>query len=98
MNQLNNLIIEGNLVSGELKENTFYFGIGVNRFTGNTELETSFFDVECYGNLAKLLEQKFKKGRGIRIVGRLKQDRWSDENGFHSRIKIIAEHIELKLS
>lgn len=88
MNNLNSLIVEGNMVSGELKENTFNFSIAVNRFTGNKELETSFFDVECYGNLVKLLEQKFKKGCGVRIVGRLKQ--------VQERVIIIAEHIEFK--
>ena len=37
------------------------------------------------------------KGRGIRVVGRLKQNRWKDDAGkSHSRVKIIAEHIEFK--
>jgi single-strand DNA-binding protein len=31
------------------------------------------------------------------VVGRLKQDRWQDPEGKpHSKIKIIAEHIEFK--
>lgn len=51
-------------------------------------LKHLFFDIECYGKLADFCEQRFKKGRGIRIVGRLKQ--------VESKIVIIAEHVELK--
>jgi single-strand DNA-binding protein len=38
-----------------------------------------------------------KKGRGVRVVGRLKQDRWADADGkAHSRVEIVAEHVEFK--
>jgi len=38
-----------------------------------------------------------KKGRGVRVVGRLKQDRWTDADGKpHSRIFIVAEHVEFR--
>ncbi|MBR5928182.1 MAG: single-stranded DNA-binding protein, partial [Spirochaetia bacterium] len=37
------------------------------------------------------------KGAGVRVVGRLKQDRWNSEDGkAKSRVKIVAEHIEAK--
>ena len=37
------------------------------------------------------------KGSGVRVVGRLKQDRWNSEDGkARSRVKIVAEHIEAK--
>lgn len=92
MNQLNNLIIEGNLVDGKREENVFNFSIAYNRYfkdcNGNKQLETSFFDIECYGKLADFCEQQLKKGRGIRIVGRLKQ--------VESKVVIVAEHVELK--
>jgi len=33
----------------------------------------------------------------VRVVGRLKQDRWSDPDGKpHSRVLVIAEHVEFK--
>lgn len=33
----------------------------------------------------------------MRVVGRLKQDRWTDADGKgHSRIFIVAEHVEFK--
>ena len=41
--------------------------------------------------------KKAKKGRGVRVVGRLKQDTWKDNNGkTASRIYVVAEHIEYK--
>jgi single-strand DNA-binding protein len=38
-----------------------------------------------------------KKGRGVRVVGRLKQDRWTGNDGKqHSKIAIVAEHVEFR--
>ena len=107
MNQLNSLILEGNLVRdavlaepapGFKKCN---FSVGVNRFYKNRKNEdvneVSFFDVEAYGKMAEYCESKAKKGRGVRVVGRLKQDTWKDSEGkTASRIYVIAEHIEYK--
>ena len=36
-------------------------------------------------------------GRGIRVVGRIAQKKWKDEEGKeYSRVFVVAEHIELK--
>ena len=107
MNQLNSLILEGNLVRDAVlaepapgfKKSSF--SIGVNRFYKNKNNEdvneVSFFDVEAYGKMAEYCELKAKKGRGVRVVGRLKQDTWKDSNGKSaSRIYVVAEHIEYK--
>lgn len=88
MNALNNLIIEGNLTNGKREGNAFKFLIVANRFYKGKQLETSFFDVEAYGLLANDCEQQFQKGRGVSIVGRLKQ--------MESKVVIIAEHVEFK--
>ena len=107
MNQLNSLILEGNLVRdavlaepapGFKKCN---FSVGVNRFYKNRKnedvSEVSFFDVEAYGKMAEYCGEKAKKGRGVRVVGRLKQDTWKDNEGkTASRIYVVAEHIEYK--
>jgi single-strand DNA-binding protein len=62
-----------------------------------SQKEVSFFDVEVWSKLAEACSENLKKGRGVRVVGRLKQDRWSDAEGKnHSRIKIIGEHVEFK--
>ena len=59
--------------------------------------EVSYFDVTCWTRLAEVCGEYLKKGRGVRVVGRLKQDRWTDPEGKpHSRIFILAEHVEFK--
>ena len=105
MNHLNSIIIEGNLTKdGEMKNTSFSvfsLSVAVNRSYKNKDGEwvdeVSFFDVDCFGKMAEVAEKNAVKGRGIRVVGRLKQDRWADENGkTFSKVKIIAEHIEYK--
>jgi single-stranded DNA-binding protein len=41
----------------------------------------SFFDVSCWTRLAEVCGESLLKGRGVRVVGRLKQDRWTDADG-----------------
>ena len=106
MNQLNSIIIEGNLAQEpELTKtpagmDVCNLPIAVNRFyknsNGQQENEVSFFDVQGYGILAEVLAQT-KKGQGIRVVGRLKQERWQDQEGkYHSKVRVIAEHAEIR--
>lgn len=105
MNQLNSLIIEGNVCrEPEVKQtaNGFSlatFSIAVNRYhkksDGTFEQETSYFDIEAWGEMAKSVQEKSSKGCTVRIVGRLKQNRWTDQNGkTQSKISVIAEHID----
>ncbi len=107
MNQLNSLIIEGNVVRApELREPKAGFKVcaiqlAVNRFYRNARgegvNEVSYFTIETYGKMAEICQQKCSKGRGLRIVGRLKQERWVKADGrTTSRVIIIAEHIEFK--
>lgn len=43
---------------------------------GDFAQETSYFDIEAWGtNYVKLISEKAEKGSGVRIVGRLKQNR-----------------------
>jgi single-strand DNA-binding protein len=107
MNQLNSLILEGNITrEPEYKETPHgckvcRIPIAVNRFHKNSDgqglEEVSYFDVEVFGKLAEYCQTRTEKGRGIRVVGRLKQDRWKTAEGKNtSRISIAAEHIEFK--
>lgn len=107
MNQLNSIILEGNLVrQAELSEpakgfKVCKFPLAVNRFcknmNGDSIEEVSFFDVEAYGKMAEICEKNGTKGRGIRVVGRLKQNRWKDSEGKSvSKIFIVAEHVEYR--
>ncbi len=106
LNNLNSIIIEGNLVRDPLLKTipnghqVCSFALASNRFykqNDETEKEVSFFEVETWSRLAEICGQTLKKGRGVRVVGRLKQDRWEDATGkSQSRLKIVAEHVEFK--
>jgi single-strand DNA-binding protein len=106
MNNLNSILIEGNLVKDPLLRTTVKgtsvctFSLASNRYfkqdTG-FEQEVSFFEVETWAKLAERCYNLGRKGRGVRVVGRLKQDRWTGQDGkTHSRIMIVAEHVEFK--
>lgn len=108
MNHLNSIILEGNVVrQAESSEpakgfKVCKFPVAVNRFSKNPNgeacEEVSFFDVEAYGKNAEICEKNSIKGRGVRVVGRLKQNRWKDPtNGKSmSKIFVVAEHVEYK--
>jgi single-strand DNA-binding protein len=106
MNNLNSILIEGNLVKDPLFRTTTKgtslctFTLASNRYykqDAGLERETSFFDVETWSKLADNCKSLGRKGRGARVVGRLKQERWNDAEGkLHTRIRIIAEHVEFK--
>jgi single-strand DNA-binding protein len=106
MNHLNSILIEGSLVRDPLFRTTAKgtalctFAIATNRFfkqEGNLEKETNFFEVEAWSQLAEKSRSYGHKGRGVRVVGRLRQSRWNDTDGkARSRIYIVAEHIEFR--
>jgi single-strand DNA-binding protein len=106
MNNLNSILIEGNLVRDPLFRTTpkgtplCTFSLASNRFfrqDSGLEKEVSFFDVETWSKLAESCYSKGHKGRGVRVVGRLKQERWNDSEGKpRSRVTIVAEHVEFR--
>jgi single-strand DNA-binding protein len=106
MNNLNSILIEGNLVRDPLFRSTpkgtpvCTFSLASNRFfkqdTGY-EKEVGFFDVETWSKLAENCYNLGHKGRGVRVVGRLKQERWSGPDGkSRSKVMIVAEHVEFR--
>ena len=101
------IIVEGNVTrkpeKKELPRGTHVcmLPIAVNRryknHDGAETDEVSYFDIETYGSLADACEKWCPKGRGVRVVGRLKQSRWTSDDGKQrSRVTIIAEHLEFK--
>jgi single-strand DNA-binding protein len=106
MNNLNSILIEGNLVRDPLLRSTSKgtqvctFTLASNRFfkqDSGLEKEVGFFDVESWSKLAEHCYNQGHKGRGVRVVGRLKQDRWNGTDGkLHSRVTIVAEHVEFR--
>jgi single-strand DNA-binding protein len=106
MNHLNSILIEGNLVQDPVFRKTekgtpvCTFSLASNRFfkqDSGLEKEVGFFDVETWAKLAEYCHNQGHKGRTVRVVGRLKQARWTDTDGKkHSRIIIVAEHVEIR--
>ena len=107
MLNLNSLILEGTVAENcEVFEPKAGFLVGrftirVDRFYKNKQGEkvgeSSYFDIEIYGLMTEKLSSKIVKGREIRLVGRLKQETYTDEeNKNHSRVFVVAEHIEFK--
>ena len=105
-NNLNSVIVEGNLTKDADFDSTqkgtgfCTFSVATNRYFKSGEEvmhEVSYFDVAAWGKLADSCRSLLVKGSGVRVVGRLKQDRWNSEDGkAKSRVKIVAEHIESK--
>ena len=106
VNCLNSILLEGNLVR-DPESKTLSTGTQVCNFTvasdrfyrqnDVSEKEVSYFDVEAWAKLGIACAQNLTKGRGVRVVGRLKQDRWTDGEGkTRSRVMIVAEHVEFK--
>ncbi|MDD5076201.1 MAG: single-stranded DNA-binding protein [Sphaerochaetaceae bacterium] len=105
MNNLNSILIEGHLTQEPavttLPSGTMVcrFSIANNRYYRNTAKalvnEVSYIDVETWGALAEGCAKYLYKGRGVRVVGRLKQDRWQAEDGKqHEKHLVVAEHVE----
>lgn len=58
--------------------------------------EAYFFNITVWGKTAENLRQYFKKGQMIAVVGYLKQDKWTDQQGnSRSSVSVVAEQIEL---
>lgn len=108
MNQMNQIVIEGNVVrDSQVKETSrgtkvCLVPIATNHKykdkLGNFQTETAYLDVEAWGeNFCNRIVRMAKKGRGLRVVGRLKQDRWKTPEGKStSKVSIIAEHIDFQ--
>jgi len=109
MNNLNQILLEGNLTRDPEFKTTANgtslctFSIATNRYgkkkdDGTYEQEVSFFDITAWAALAETCSKQLHKGRGVRVIGRLKQDRWTDPETQQQRSKVhvIAEHVVFK--
>lgn len=111
MTQLNSLIIEGKVAkkpkyvepSKDAKfdaQKILSFSIlneRTSKANGKFKKEVSHIDVEAFGGMAERLNGMLEKGKEVRVVGRIKLKRWKDSCKInHSKIVIVAEHIELR--
>jgi single-strand DNA-binding protein len=99
---LNSVNIMGNLTKDpEIKstpsgKSVCSMSIANNRIysKGNERVtEVSYFDVEAWGPIAENCAKYLKKGSGIIVEGRLKQDRWEKDGKTQSRVRISANSI-----
>ncbi|MBO4394022.1 MAG: single-stranded DNA-binding protein [Spirochaetales bacterium] len=106
MNNLNTVLMEGTLVRDPERSNqaegssTCKLALANNRYfigkTGKWEQDASFFSIYVFGPVAEACLRILKKGRGIRIVGRLKQLRFTVAGLSREKVAILAEHIEFQ--
>lgn len=84
----------------EVKDKGYFlsFPIAVNesyKKDGQWQERTDFFDVEMFVKNPEGLEKKLQKGNLIMVIGKIRQDRWEDDKGKHSKVKIVAQRILL---
>jgi single-strand DNA-binding protein len=106
MNNLNSVLLEGELTKNPDYQNdrngnpVCRFTLSSSRFfkgDGGIEKETSYFDIETTGKLASQCKQNGHQGRGVRVVGRLKQEYSKNAEGLPlARIIIAADHVEFR--
>jgi single-strand DNA-binding protein len=106
MNDLNHCILEGNAVKDPVLRSTHKgtpvcnFAVACNRFfkgPGDPIREVSFFEIEAWGDLGKSCANMGRRGRGVRITGYLKQERWETADGDNrSKIILVAERVDWK--
>lgn len=106
MNSLNSILLEGNLVRNPELSYTpkgttvCKFSVASNRILkqdDNYQKEVSFFEITTWARLAEVCGEFLKKGRGVRIMGRLKQDRWKASDGkSRQKVYVVANYVEFK--
>ena len=105
MNNLNTVLMEGTLIRDPERSNqaegssTCKLALANNRYyfkAGDWVQDASFFTIYVFGPVAEACLKVLKKGRGIRIVGRLKQLRYTIAGISREKVAILAEHIEFQ--
>lgn len=93
---LNQVVVMGNLTrdpemrySGDTA--ICKFGIALNEVWGgrdNRQEKTHFFDVVAFGRTAENLNEFFRKGDQIVVIGSLQYDSWEDRDSGNKRSKV----------
>lgn len=109
MNCLNSLLLEGNVLDkpAELQTDSGrtgceFFVESIRRVKTGPEKyieEKYVFFVEAWGKMAESCAAHARAGRGVRIVGRLAQGFWKDNEGSIlevPKVYVVADHIEFK--
>jgi single-strand DNA-binding protein len=96
MNHFNSILIEGNLVRKPILRSTpMETRVCTFSLASTFKDEVSFFNVETWDKLAETCYRLGNTGMGVRVVGRLREERWDCEDGaVLSKVSIVAEHVE----
>ena len=57
--------------------------------------DVNFFDCTLWGRLAEIAGEYLSKGSSVLIEGRLKQDTWEQEGQKRSKVKVVAEKLQM---
>ena len=106
MNNLNSVLIEGNLIENPSRDEMTSGGVRV-QFTiescryynqdNEKKSEVSRFEIHTWNKTAELCFKALHNGNGVRVVGRMKQVFTTDEYGKEwPRIVVIGENVEFK--
>lgn len=109
MNNLNSLILEGVVSDAPVvRENNYgrkesVFQIGVTRVykdkDGKAKEDKSYFDCICNDIMCDSVAKNATVGKKIRVVGRLKQNRYKDADGkLCAKVVVICEHVEYRVA
>lgn len=100
MESLSYAILDGNLVADpELRQtaggkSVAKFTLAVNDRPHNGNSYTSFIMIESWGRIAENAAQYLTKGSRVTVQGRIRQQRWADNDGkTQSRIVVVANSI-----
>ena len=106
MNNLNSILLEGGLTrdpelrytpKGTPTCTLVLSSARTYKLEGERHEEVSFIEATTWGKLATVCAEHLTKGRGVRVVGRIKQERWEDAEGnARSKVVIVAEHVEFQ--
>ena len=104
MNNINSIILEGDIVKDALLKrinetsSVCCFTIAINSYhkkDGETIQETSYIDIEFWHKNINERYVDYKKGKKVRVFGKLKQKRWIDTYGNNKQqIVIVADNVE----
>ena len=75
------------------------FGMAVNRRyrtrDDETREETTFVDLDAFGNQAEIIERYCQKGSPLFVEGRLRLDQWETSNGEkRSKLGVVVENFQ----
>lgn len=103
LSNLNSILLEGILIGNPVLSTTqngstvCVFRIKTSEYSTSGDEDASFFEIEVWRALAKSCQKHLFEGRGVRVVGKLKEDRWLNAEGEQfSKIKVVGEHVEFK--